>query len=67
MKLTTRKVTRQLLDAIEEGMLSRDEVIRACLDYMSESAVADMCESEGLLDLNTDNEENEEGFLFDEL
>lgn len=65
MRPTARKVTRQLLDAIEEGIVSKDDVIRACLDYMSEADVADMCENEGLLGTDQD-EENEEGFLIDE-
>lgn len=65
MRPTARKVTRQLLDAIEEGIVSKDDVIRACLDYMSEADVADMCENEGLLGIDQD-EENEEGFLIDE-
>lgn len=65
MRPTARKVTRQLLDAIEEGIVSKDDVIRACLDYMSEADVADMCENEGLLETDQD-EENEEGFLIDE-
>lgn len=65
MRPTARKVTRQLLDAIDEGIVSKDDVIRACLDYMSEADVADMCENEGLLGIDQD-EENEEGFLIDE-
>lgn len=65
MRPTARKVTRQLLDAIDEGIVSKDDVIRACLDYMSEADVADMCENEGLLGTDQD-EENEEGFLIDE-
>ena len=65
MRPTARKVTRQLLDAIDEGIVSKDDVIRACLDYMSEADVADMCENEGLLETDQD-EENEEGFLIDE-
>ena len=65
MRPTARKVTRQLLDAINEGIVSKDDVIRACLDYMSEADVADMCENEGLLGTDQD-EENEEGFLIDE-
>jgi hypothetical protein len=59
MKINTRKVTRQLLAAIDDGMISKDAVIAACLDYMSEAEVADMCEIEGLIEVD-------EGVLFDE-
>ena len=37
-----RKVTNQILNDIDEGLLDRDEVIMACLKYMSEDEVADM-------------------------
>ena len=38
-----RANTNQLLEAIEEGLLDKDQVIMACVKYMSESDVADMC------------------------
>ena len=38
-----RANTNQLLEAIEEGVLDKDQVIMACVKYMSESDVADMC------------------------
>jgi len=38
----TRKKTNQLLEMIEEGMIDRDNVIMACVKYMSEDDVADM-------------------------
>ena len=37
-----RKSTNKILEMIEEGILSRDEVIMACLKYMSEDDVTDM-------------------------
>ena len=39
----TRKATNKLLELIEEGALDRDTVILACVKYMSEDEVADMC------------------------
>ena len=39
-----RQYTEQLLEMIEEGMIDRDDVIMACLKYMSEDEVKDMCE-----------------------
>ena len=39
----SRESTNKLLEAIEEGLLDKDTVIRECLAYMSEDDVADMC------------------------
>ena len=50
-----RKVTNEVLNMIEEGILDRDSVILACLKYMSEDEVADMAHANGFLD----NEEDE--------
>jgi len=41
----TRKVTNQLLDMIEDGILDPEAVLMACLQYMSEADVADMAHS----------------------
>lgn len=43
MMSLARANTNQLLEAVEEGLLDRDQVIMACVKYMSESDVADMC------------------------
>ena len=37
-----RKVSNQILEMIEDGILNKDIVILACLQYMSEDEVADM-------------------------
>ena len=39
-----RQYTETLLEMIEEGMIDRDDVIMACVKYMSEDEVKDMCE-----------------------
>ena len=39
-----RKITNQLLQMVEEGILDKDTLILACLNYMSESEVQDMAE-----------------------
>lgn len=52
----TRKVTNEVLNMIEEGILDRDSVILACLKYMSEDEVADMAHANGFLD----NEEQDD-------
>jgi len=38
-----RQATYRLLENIESGLLDRDTVIMACVKYMSEDDVADMC------------------------
>lgn len=43
MSRTPREATNKLLELIEEGLLDRDTVIMACVKYMSEDDVADMC------------------------
>lgn len=54
-----RKVTNEVLNMIEEGVLDRDSVILACLKYMSESEVADMAHMNGFLDsVSEDTEED---------
>jgi hypothetical protein len=40
--MATRKVTKQLLQLIEDGVLDPQTVLEACLSYMSEAEVADM-------------------------
>ena len=37
-----REATNQILTMIDEGMLDKDQVIMACLKYMSEDEVSDM-------------------------
>jgi hypothetical protein len=39
----SREATTKLLEEIAEGILDRDAVILACVNYMSEADVADMC------------------------
>ncbi len=38
----TRRATMKLLEMVDEGLLDRDNVIMACVKYMSEDEVADM-------------------------
>ena len=41
--MSVRQATNKLLEMVEEGMLDRDSVILACVKYMSEDQVRDMC------------------------
>jgi hypothetical protein len=55
-----REKTEQLLEMIEEGLLDRDDVIMACVKYMSEDDVADMMHINGFDDEEEEEEEEEE-------
>ena len=41
--INVREDTDKLLEMVENEVLSKDQVIMACVKYMSESDVADMC------------------------
>ena len=38
-----RDATMHLLQLVEDGLLNKDQVIMACVEYMSEDDVVDMC------------------------
>ncbi len=59
-KYTSRQATNRLLEAIEDGLLDRDTVIMACVKYMSEDDVADMCHCNEFLS-DEDEDESEDG------
>jgi len=54
--MKTRQATNKILEMVEEGILNRDDVILACLKYMSEDDVADMAHCNGFIE----EEEGEE-------
>ena len=61
--IRTRQYTNALLDAIEQGILSNESVVKLCLGWMSEDEVREMVESndlEGILGLGDDEDEVEE-------
>jgi hypothetical protein len=53
-----RKFTNQILEMIEDGILDKDTVILACLNYMSESEVQDMAECNEFLSLEDEDSED---------
>ena len=55
----TRKYTNLLLQMIEEGLLDKDNVILACVKYMSEDDVKDMMHCNEFFE--EEEEEEEEG------
>ena len=54
---TTRKVTNQLLQLVEDGILQPRAVINACLSYMSEADVADMAHCNEMIDEEEEEED----------
>lgn len=56
----TRKVTNQLLELIENGVLDPQVVLGYCLSYMSEADVTDMAHVNELLDYKDDDDDEEE-------
>ena len=59
-KPTTRKVTNQLLEMLDEGALDPRALAEVCLIYMSEADVADMARGFELLPDEDENEDEEE-------
>lgn len=59
-KPTTRKVTNQLLEMLDEGALDPRALAEACLTYMSEAEVADMAHDNELLPDEDENEDEDE-------
>lgn len=52
----SREYSTILLQMVEEGMLDRDNVIMACVKYMSEANVRDMMESNEFVEIDEDEE-----------
>ena len=53
----TRDYTNKLLEMVEEGILDRDNVILACVKYMSEDDVKDMMEHNEFINEEEESEE----------
>lgn len=45
---------------VQEGLLDKDDVLRACLNYMSEDDVTDMAESNGYFEFMNEDENDDE-------
>jgi hypothetical protein len=56
----SRKATRAVLELIADGVLDKDTVILACLNYMSEYDVADMAHANGFIEEPDDESEGED-------
>lgn len=56
----TRKFTNKLLEMVEEGLLDKDQVILACVKYMSEHDVADMMHANDFLYQEEEEDEDQQ-------
>lgn len=53
----SRKYTNKLLEMIDEGLLDKDNVIMACIKYMSEDEVKDMMEMNEFIEIEESSDE----------
>ena len=53
--MSVRKQTNKLLEMLDQGLVTKDYVIMACLKYMSEDQVADMMRDNDIIDCDDDN------------
>lgn len=51
-----RQYTNQLIDMLDNGLLDHKTVLTACLNYMSEQEVQDMCEANEFIESEEENE-----------
>ena len=56
----TREYTNKLLEMVEHGLLDRDNVIMACIKYMSEDEVKDMMHHNEFIIEEDEEDETEE-------
>lgn len=57
--MNPRHYTNLLLEMIDDGLLSRDDVINACVSYMSESDVHDMMQCNEFLPEEEEDSDDE--------
>jgi hypothetical protein len=52
-----RQATRRVIELADEGVLTWEQVARDCMNYMSESDVADMADSNGYFEFEEQEDE----------
>ena len=57
--MSARKYTNQVIENVESGLIDWEAVARACLCYMSEYDVEDMAKCEGLIEDDSEDEDEE--------
>lgn len=61
MARLVRKITNKIFDAVDEGILSWEQVAQGALQYMSEQDIAEMAHNEEFfLHADADDEDEEE-------
>lgn len=53
----SREFTEKLLEALEEGILDPDQVILACVKFMTEDQVAAMCAANDFFPISDEDED----------
>lgn len=54
-----RKATNKILQLIEEGVLTNEQVVSACMNYMSEASVSDMASDNEWFDDESEDDDDE--------
>jgi len=52
-----RQATQRVIDMADQGVLSWEQIARDCMNYMSESDVADMADSNGYFEHDEDDKD----------
>lgn len=52
-----REATCKLREMIDDGLVDKDDVLTACLEYMSEQDVADMMQVNGYIEHDDESEQ----------
>ena len=63
----TRKVTNKIYDAVDQGILTWEQVAQGALSYMNEDDVAAMAHNEEFFLYEEDEDEDEDEITLDEL
>jgi hypothetical protein len=65
--MKTRESSEKLLQYVEDGLLNRDTVITACVNYMSEDEVSDMCRINEFFEDENSEYENDDSQSLEEI
>jgi len=60
MSNNTRKATTALIERVENGELTWEQIARAALNHFSEDEISDMASYEELLDIEDEEDEDED-------
>ena len=60
MRIDPRLYTNKLLAMLSEGLINRDDLILACVNYMSDNDIRDLMESNEMLE-EEDEEDEDDG------